>query len=138
VRVRRAVRALGVVAGVSVALTVAGCGERRGEGATATTTPNTVPRPGGRLVVVSLTDYRLNPANVRVVHAGAITFDATNDGASEHALAVTGPSGQVRTRTLKPGEHATLTVKLPPGTFKWDCPIDNHERLGMAGHVRVG
>lgn len=132
--VRRAALALGLVA----ALALAGCGERRGSGATATTTPDTVPRPGGRLVVVSLTDYRLKPANVRVAHAGVVTFDATNDGASEHALAVTGPSGEVRTRALKPGEHAQLQVDLPDGTFKWDCPIANHERLGMAGRIRVG
>ncbi|MDX6690108.1 MAG: hypothetical protein QOG15_1565 [Solirubrobacteraceae bacterium] len=135
-RARGTALALGL--GAALVCALAGCGERRGAGATVTTTPNTVPRPGARVVVVSLTDYRLKPANVRVARPGAITFVATNDGAAEHALAVTGPSGQVRTRALKPGEQATLRITLPAGTFKWYCPVANHERLGMAGRVRVG
>ncbi|MGH2840748.1 MAG: hypothetical protein ACRDKY_07990 [Solirubrobacteraceae bacterium] len=122
---------------LAAAFGLLGCGESR-SGATATTTPRTVPRPSERVVVVSLTDYRLEPANPRVARPGAITFEASNDAGTAHALAVTAPSGQVRTRTLEPGEHATLRLTLPAGTFKWECPIANHERLGMAGRVRVG
>ena len=28
-------------------------------------------------------------------------------------------------------------VRLPPGTYKWLCPLADHERRGMAGRVRV-
>jgi uncharacterized cupredoxin-like copper-binding protein len=66
-----------------------------------------------------------------------IAFAATNDGLVRHALAVDGPAGQVRTPALAPGERATLTVQLPPGTYKWYCPLGDHQRRGMVGRVRV-
>lgn len=124
--------------GSAATVALAGCGESRGGGATATTIPRTVPRPGVPIVVVSLTDYRLEPSDPRVLGPGVITFDAMNDGGVEHALAITGPSGEVRTRALKPGEHARVRLELAPGTYGWRCPIANHERLGMVGRVRVG
>jgi plastocyanin len=81
-------------------------------------------------------DFRL-PRNVRVPRSGLIAFEATNDGQSLHALAVVGPAGQARTQTLRPGERTTVEVRLPPGTYKWYCPVDDHERRGMVGRVRV-
>ncbi|MGH2942497.1 MAG: hypothetical protein ACRDLN_06965, partial [Solirubrobacteraceae bacterium] len=86
---------------------------------------------------VSLVDYALDAADPRVPLAGDIAFEATNDGLVRHALAVDGPSGQVRTRSLPPGERATIVVPLPPGVYKWYCPIGDHERRGMVGRVRV-
>ncbi len=88
-------------------------------------------------VNVSLTDYRLQPANPRVPRPGVIAFVATNDGQQTHALAVDGPAGEVSTLPLAPGERKTLAVRLPPGTYKWLCPLADHELLGMAGRVRV-
>jgi uncharacterized cupredoxin-like copper-binding protein len=72
-----------------------------------------------------------------VRRAGVIAFEATNDGLLRHALAVDGPSGTARTPSLPPGERATITVRLPPGTYKWYCPVGDHERRGMVGRVRV-
>jgi plastocyanin len=113
---------------VLVLLTLlAGCGEDRGASPS-----NTTPRPlvpaDKRTIVVSLTEYRLTPAE-------ATTFDAVNDGDSEHALAVEGPRGDVRTRVLAPGEHATIKVMLPPGSYKVYCPLADHERHGMVGAI---
>jgi len=120
---------------VLVLLTLlAGCGEDRGASPS-----NTTPRPlvpaDKRTIVVSLTEYRLTPAHPRVMGAEATTFDAVNDGDSEHALAVEGPRGNVRTRVLAPGEHATIKVMLPPGSYKLYCPLADHERRGMAGAI---
>jgi plastocyanin len=126
---------------VAVSLAVGGCGEDRGEGI------RTSPAPVGTgsatfganavvTVPVSLVDFRL-PRNVRVSRSGLIAFEATNDGQSLHALAVVGPAGQARTQTLRPGERTTVEVRLPPGTYKWYCPVDDHERRGMVGRVRV-
>lgn len=125
----------------AVSLATAGCGEQRGDAT------RTVPEPlrpaastGARAVAtaaVSLADYRLDVADPRVPRAGVIAFVATNDGLVRHALAVDGPAGQVRTAALAPGERATLTVQLPPGTYKWYCPIGDHQRRGMVGRVRV-
>jgi uncharacterized cupredoxin-like copper-binding protein len=125
----------------AVALALAACGEDRGEGlrtspAAVGTGATTVGVKADATVPVSLTEYRL-PRNVRVPRAGLIAFEATNDGAVPHALAVIGPAGQARTQTLKPGERTTVEVRLPPGTYKWYCPVGDHERRGMVGRVRV-
>jgi plastocyanin len=126
---------------LAAALAAGGCGEPRGD-ATRTTPqplgppPTSPPRVDAR-IEVSLVDYALDVDDPRVRRAGVIAFIATNDGLVRHALAVDGPSGTVRTPSLPPGERATITVRLPPGTYKWYCPIGDHERRGMVGRVRV-
>jgi hypothetical protein len=124
-----------------VALAIAGCGEDRGGGlqttpATVGTGATTVGAGVDATVPVSLIDYRL-PRGVRVPRSGLIAFEVSNDGLSAHALAVNGLAGQVRTQTLKPGERTTIEVRLAPGTYKWFCPVADHERRGMVGRVRV-
>jgi plastocyanin len=131
----------GLAISTLAALALAGCGEVRGDGLQTTpaavgTGATTVGAGVGATLPVSLTDYRL-PRGVRVPRSGVIAFEVTNDGQSVHALAVNGPAGQVRTQTLKPGERTTVEVRLPPGTYKWFCPVADHERRGMVGRVRV-
>jgi len=130
-----------VVAVLSAALALGACGEDRGEGLRTTpakvgTGTTSFSISADATVPVSLTDYRL-PRNVRVARSGVVAFEATNDGQVAHALAVVGPAGQARTQTLKPGERTTVEVRLPPGTYKWYCPVADHERRGMVGRVRV-
>jgi plastocyanin len=129
------------IAAVALALALGACGEDRGEGlrttpATVGTGATTVGAGVDATVPVSLVDFRL-PRGVRVPRGGLIAFEATNDGQVPHALAVVGPAGQARTQTLKPGERTTVEVRLPPGTYKWYCPVGDHERRGMTGRVRV-
>lgn len=133
---RMAARGTVTLLSVLALLALAGCGEQRGAAA-AMTTPRALAVAGGRTVAVSLTEYRLTPARPQVRRAGTITFDATNDGDVSHALVVEGPVGVVRTATLRPRERATLRVSLPPGSYKWYCPLADHERRGMAGTVSV-
>jgi plastocyanin len=128
-------------AAAAASLAAAGCGEERGA-ATRTT-----PDPAGEVATVdaravaaaevSLVDYALDVADPRIGRAGAITFVATNDGLVRHALAVDAPAGTRRTPALARGERAAFTVRLPPGTYKWYCPIGDHEERGMVGRVRV-
>ena len=125
----------------AAALATVGCGEERGDAA------RTVPEPVGpvpttdaravAVVSVSLVDYALDAARSRVDRAGIVAFEATNDGIVRHALAVDAPAGQVRTPSLRPGQRATTSVRLPPGTYKWYCPVADHEDRGMAGRLRV-
>jgi plastocyanin len=127
--------------GTVAALAAGGCGEPRGNAT------RTVPQPLGPVKTattsadataeVSLVDYALDVSDRRVRRAGVIAFVATNDGLVRHALAVDGPSGTVRTPALPPGERATITLRLPPGTYKWYCPVADHEQRGMVGRVRV-
>ena len=130
---------LALIAAASLA--AGGCGEERGDatrtvpervGPVATTDPRAV-----AIASVSLVDYALDADQRRVARGGRISFEATNDGTVRHALAVDAPAGTVRTRALRPGERATFSVRLPPGTYKWYCPIGDHEDRGMVGRLRV-
>jgi len=118
-------------------LALAGCGEDRGAGATVKTTPWPLVPAGGRAVAVSLTEYELTPPTPRVGQAGTITFAVANDGDVRHALAVEGPIGDARSPALGPGQRTTIKLALAPGSYRWYCPLTNHEQLGMAGRVRV-
>jgi len=132
---------LAAAAAAVVSLAVAGCGEPRGNAAATVPEPlGPAPASGARAVAtaeVSLVDYALDVSDSRVPKAGLLEFAATNDGLVRHALAVDGPAGTVRTAALGLGERGTFTVRLPPGTYKWYCPIADHEQRGMAGRVRV-
>ena len=129
------------LAAAAVLLAGGGCGETRGAGTRTSPTPvgtgsTTFGAHADAVEPVSLVDFRL-PRDVRVPRSGVIAFEVTNDGQSLHALAIVGPAGQARTQTLRPGERTTVEVRLPPGTYKWYCPVDGHERRGMVGRVRV-
>jgi plastocyanin len=133
---------LAILAAAAAAL--GGCGEdRRAGGGTVRTSPTPVGAPSTTIgeavatVGVSLVDYRLQPANPRVARHGVIAFVATDDGQTRHALSVDGPAGEVRSVALRPGERTTIEVRLPRGTYKWYCPLADHERRGMVGRIRV-
>jgi len=131
--------ALALIAAASLA--AGGCGEERGT-ATRTVPERLGPAPATdsravALAVVSLVDYALDADQPRVGRAGRISFQATNDGTVRHAIAVDAPAGKVGTDSLRPGERATFSVPLPPGTYKWYCPVADHEERGMAGRLRV-
>ncbi len=125
----------------AVSFAVAGCGEQRGDAT------RTAPQPIGPVATrdarvdataeVSLVDFALDVREPRVPKAGLVAFAATNDGRVRHALAVDGPAGTVRTKALELGELALLTVRLPPGTYRWYCPLADHAQRGMVGRVRV-
>jgi len=130
-------------AAAAAALALGGCGEQRDAGGTVRTSPTPVDAPAAATAGViattdvSLVDYRLEPPNPRLPRPGKISFVATNDGQTRHALRVDGPAGEVSSVALRPGERTTVTLRLPAGTYKWYCPIGDHERRGMTGRVRV-
>jgi plastocyanin len=133
--------AAGVLAAVPIA--AAGCGgsdsnsdsTSSGTSSGASTTAEAT-GPGGT-VNVSLTDFKLNPADP-TVKSGDVTFDATNDGATVHSIEVEGPGEEAELpEDLQPGQKGTVTVNLPPGTYEWYCPIANHKELGMKGEITV-
>ena len=132
-----------VLPAAAAALTIAaaGCGEERGDATRTAPQPAppaaTTDARADAVAQVSLVDYALDVEVARVRRAGLIAFVATNDGLVRHALAVDAPAGAVSTPVLRPGERATLSIRLPAGTYKWYCPVADHERRGMVGRVRI-
>ena len=94
--------------------------------------------PGGAVVEVTLEDFTIDPSTI-AVEPGSYTFHVVNDGATVHALEVEGPTGEVETEELEPGESADLTVDLEEdGEFEMYCPVGDHRERGMEGTVTVG
>lgn len=137
---------------ITAALALAACGEDRkgtvkesggGTNTTGTSTGEAAApaKPSGppvATVEVSETEYSLDPPNPSVAKAGVVRFKVKNAGKIEHALEVEGPSGDVKTKLIKPGASATLEADLgKAGTYEWYCPVDNHKALGIKGEVKV-
>jgi uncharacterized cupredoxin-like copper-binding protein len=117
------------VAGLFV---VAGCGEKR-----ETTTGAAAPA-GGSTVTIMESEYKLTPPNAEAAKGGQVQIQVKNEGGTEHALEIEAPGGEVKSKTLSPGDSQTLTANLKPGTYEMYCPIDGHKGKGMVGKLVVG
>jgi hypothetical protein len=88
--------------------------------------------------VVRLTEFAVQLPQ-QMLAAGTYRFVVANGGTLNHALEIIGPSGMYqRTETLSPGHFADLTVTLPPGDYKFFCPVSNHQEQGMGITMTVG
>ena len=112
-------------------------------------------RPGDVQLVVELTDYKVIP-NVATVRAGETKIGVRNRGSQPHDLVVlrtdlapdrlpydagkakADESGSVaRTKELRAGGTAAVTVTLEPGQYVLICNVAGHYRLGMRTSLRV-
>jgi plastocyanin len=127
---------------VAASIGIAACGgdddDDESAATTATTEETTAAGGGGETVKVSATDFKFDPSDPTVA-PGEVTFDVTNDGETTHNLEVEGPSGEAELpEDLQPGDSGSVSVDLgEPGTYKFYCPVGNHEELGMVGEVTV-
>ncbi len=71
------------------------------------------------------------------VSAGPVTFVITNDSPAAHDFAIEGRGAKGKTAMIQPGQSATLTLDLAPGTYTYVCTIPGHEMLGMKGVLTV-
>lgn len=80
---------------------------------------------------LALSDQPLTP--------GTYTFAAINAGHDEHAIEIDGPGvSDLRTPgVVQPGQSASLTVTLQPGTYDIYCPVGDHRAMGMEVHFTV-
>jgi plastocyanin len=126
---------------VAASIGLAACGgddDDDGESAatTAPTEETTAAGGGGETVDVKATDFKFDPDDP-TVKPGEVTFDVTNDGEAPHNLEVEGPSGEAELpEDLQAGDSGSFSVDLSePGTYRFYCPVGNHEDLGMVGEV---
>jgi plastocyanin len=88
-------------------------------------------------VQIELDDFLIRPQNVRA-QAGRLTFAVTNLGRLGHNFRLRDSGREVvEVTTLLPGESATASATLRPGTYKMVCTVANHEQLGMTGRLVV-
>jgi uncharacterized cupredoxin-like copper-binding protein len=123
-----------------VVLALAGCGGNGsggGYGGGGGTTTAAAPAATGTKQTVSLVDYALEPKTIRIDKPGTYTFEATNNGQTEHALEIDGNGVEEETETLAPGAKGTITVELKMGEYEMYCPIDSHRDRGMDGSIDV-
>ena len=121
---------------VLVVLALAGCGGNGDNGAEDSTT-TAAPAATGATETVSLVDYALEPKSIRIDKPGTYTFEATNNGQTEHALEIEGTGVEEETETLAPGAKGTITVELKMGEYEMYCPVDGHRDRGMDGSIDV-
>ena len=66
-------------------------------------------------------------------------FEITNIGTMPHAFELEAEIGGEKVEfavpTLKKGEKTAFIVELPKGKYEVYCPIDGHEKKGMAAKV---
>jgi uncharacterized cupredoxin-like copper-binding protein len=87
-------------------------------------------------VQVSLVDGAIEMPST--VSAGRVTFEITNDGSMEHGFEIEGEGlEEALAETLEPGESATLTVELQPGSYRVYCPVGDHAEEGMEVELEV-
>jgi uncharacterized cupredoxin-like copper-binding protein len=73
------------------------------------------------------------------VQAGSVTVTLANPSENQlpHAIEVEGNGVEEETETIQPGDEASVTVDLEPGTYEFYCPVGNHREQGMEGTLTV-
>ena len=88
---------------------------------------------------VTLDDYLIRPQQLRVPAGERLTVRATNRGRLGHTFRIRkGERNVLRFTTIRPGERASRSFNLAPGTYETYCALANHEELGMHGTLTVG
>ena len=110
---------------VAALLLLAGCGG----------TDRVRAKPG--LLRVVLTDYRLQPQDIRI-RPGETTVEVVNRGRLPHNFKVlAGEKTRIGFTTMMPGQRQSKVRTLTRGSFEIVCTVGNHRELGMYGSLRV-
>ena len=106
---------------------LAGCGDE----------PDVTSVAPGEPISIKQRDYRFDPQALRA-RAGRARVEVVNEGRLPHAFQLR-LEGRERLRipTVLPGRRGSATVTLAPGSYRFACPIANHEELGMHGVLTV-
>jgi plastocyanin len=88
-------------------------------------------------VAVAADDFRYRPQLIRA-HPGTLRFDLVNHGRLAHTFRLARKGTVVaKVSSLLPGRHASKTVRVHAGEYRFFCALANHEELGMYGTLLV-
>jgi plastocyanin len=88
-------------------------------------------------VTVTALDFRYEPQLIRA-RPGTLSFDLVNHGRLAHTFRLSRKGHIVaKVSSLLPGGHATKSVRVRPGDYRFFCALANHEELGMYGTLVV-
>jgi hypothetical protein len=90
-----------------------------------------------RMLVVALTEYRVNP-KAATVPAGPLTIVVHNYGRLSHNLVVA-QSGQTAgsTKAIAPGQSGLIVLSLTKGTYTMASTLLSDTALGEYGTLKV-
>jgi hypothetical protein len=90
-----------------------------------------------RTVHIALSEYRLRPDSIRAA-AGYIDIQVRNYGRLTHNLVISRKGVTAgSTKPIWPGQHAEMTVSLPPGTYSLASTMLSDQALGAYGTLVV-
>jgi len=117
-------RALKLLLVAALAAALGGCGKTQGVA-------------GDRSLHIAITEYRLRPDNIRV-QAGYLDISVRNYGRLTHNLVISSHGVTAgSTKPIWPGQHAEMTVSLPPGTYSLASTMLSDQALGAYGTLTV-
>ncbi len=91
--------------------------------------------PGGATTIAGA-EFKFTPSTDTISKGTKITFK--NDGHVPHDLKLSqGAKVLAGTKLIQPGQTASFTVNLPPGTYTMFCSVPGHEQAGMKGTITV-
>lgn len=96
--------------------------------------PPVAPSAAGQTVKVKMSEFKFEVQPTEV-QAGTVTFQIENVGTVEHDFLI--EKLDKRTEQLRPGQSATLTVQLTPGTYTVICEVAGHKEAGMQTQLVV-
>lgn len=99
----------------------------------ASSSPATAPAGGA---TIDGAEFKFTPSTDTVAKGTKITFKNTGHVAHDLKLAQ-GAKVLAGTKLIEPGQSASFTVNLPPGTYKMFCSVPGHEQAGMKGTITV-
>lgn len=96
--------------------------------------------PPQQAATLTATDFAFTPTEIHAVAGRPLRLTVTNNGMHTHGLRLVLSYGEVPLPMNVPaGRTVTMIVDNlgEPGSYKFYCPVDDHQQRGMAGTIVV-
>ncbi len=104
------------------------------EAAAAATTPAATTELATAFTI-DMVDIAFQPNELTIPADTDVTITLDNKGAAQHQFKVYDQN--IDSGPVDPGKSAEVKVNLPPGDYKFHCPIPGHTEAGMVGVLHV-